>query len=262
MTGTSNRWATVTAISPALRVKLDGDAAALVMTPDSLVDVAALAVNDRVRVSLAAGRLLIIGRAGGVPLTARVSSLESRATVLEGEAWNRVAPTSISVSTGSASAGSNNLITVTAADQVKLNGLFRAGHRYKLLIAATSASAEYLYTTLTAAGTLLGAAGWGGNVAFQQTGTLGNLYASSTSSTPVMGYISASDGTSDFEIDVIRPFAARPIINTKSSYAGSSHTHVWGSYINGATPLNADGIYLIHNAAWSGTVEVFEYGLA
>ena len=54
----------MTAVSP-LRVKLDGDTAALAFEPDSLVDPAALAVNDRVRCELSDRRLVIVGRSGG-----------------------------------------------------------------------------------------------------------------------------------------------------------------------------------------------------
>lgn len=58
-------WGTVTALSP-LRIKLDGDTAALPFTPDSLVDPLTLAVDNRVRCELASNRLVVLGRAGGV----------------------------------------------------------------------------------------------------------------------------------------------------------------------------------------------------
>lgn len=62
-------WATVTSTSP-LRVKLDGDAAALVVTPDTLVDPVSLNVDDRVQVELNNNRLLVLGVNGG-PSVAR-----------------------------------------------------------------------------------------------------------------------------------------------------------------------------------------------
>lgn len=63
-------WATVTQASP-LRIKLDGEASALAITPDTLK--ASLAVSDRVWVQLTTSpdparrsrRVVIIGRAGG-----------------------------------------------------------------------------------------------------------------------------------------------------------------------------------------------------
>ena len=63
---TSFKWATVTAVGP-LRVRFDGDATALAFTPDSLVDPAALSVDDRVRCELSDRRVVIHGAAGGVP---------------------------------------------------------------------------------------------------------------------------------------------------------------------------------------------------
>jgi hypothetical protein len=55
-------WATVTALGP-LRIRVDGDSAALVLTPESLV--AALLVGSRVRVEISDRRILIHGLAGG-----------------------------------------------------------------------------------------------------------------------------------------------------------------------------------------------------
>lgn len=53
------RWATVTQASP-LRVRLDGDAAPLDLTPDSLTT--GLLVGDRVYCHLAGGRIVVFGR--------------------------------------------------------------------------------------------------------------------------------------------------------------------------------------------------------
>ena len=53
-------WATVTAISP-LRVRLDGEATALPITPDTLV--AGLAVGARVWCQIHGRRLVIVGQA-------------------------------------------------------------------------------------------------------------------------------------------------------------------------------------------------------
>jgi len=58
------KWATVTAVSP-LRIKLDGDTSAIPATPDSLIDPATLAVDDRVRTELSGNRLVVLGRVGG-----------------------------------------------------------------------------------------------------------------------------------------------------------------------------------------------------
>ena len=58
-------WATITGLSP-LRLQLDGDAAPLPLTPDSLVDPRQLTVSDRVRVQVANKRVVIYGRSSGL----------------------------------------------------------------------------------------------------------------------------------------------------------------------------------------------------
>lgn len=57
-------WATVTQVSP-LRIRLDGDAAALLVTPDSLVPLEALVVGSRVRAHLRGKRVVVMGASGG-----------------------------------------------------------------------------------------------------------------------------------------------------------------------------------------------------
>lgn len=61
---TSFRWATVTSISP-LAIKLDGDTAALGITPDTLVNPAYLLVGDRVRVEMTQRKVIVHGRVSG-----------------------------------------------------------------------------------------------------------------------------------------------------------------------------------------------------
>lgn len=60
-------WGTVTSVGP-LRVKLDGDTAALPFEPDSLIDPSTLAPGDRLRCELAANRLIVHGKSGGAPV--------------------------------------------------------------------------------------------------------------------------------------------------------------------------------------------------
>jgi len=55
-------WASVTQASP-LRVRLDGDAAALDLTPDTLTG--ELAVGRRVWVQITGGRVIVHGASGG-----------------------------------------------------------------------------------------------------------------------------------------------------------------------------------------------------
>lgn len=56
---------TVTAVGP-LRIQRDGDASELPFTPDTLISTDLLSVDDRVRVELSGGRLIVHGRADGL----------------------------------------------------------------------------------------------------------------------------------------------------------------------------------------------------
>lgn len=60
-------WGTVTALSP-LRVQLDGDTAALPITPDALAAPATIVVGDRVRCEVSGRRVIVHGRMGGTPV--------------------------------------------------------------------------------------------------------------------------------------------------------------------------------------------------
>lgn len=59
------RWATVTATGP-LRIRLDGETDALDITPDNTIG--PLAVGDRVWTQTSGRRILVTGRAGGIPV--------------------------------------------------------------------------------------------------------------------------------------------------------------------------------------------------
>jgi hypothetical protein len=84
-------WATVTDVSP-FRIRLDGDTAELPLTPDSLVDPAALAVDDRVRCEISTKRVVVLGVAGGLvalsallaPVVADLDALPAAAGFSEG----------------------------------------------------------------------------------------------------------------------------------------------------------------------------------
>lgn len=69
MSTSTFNWATVTDIDP-LRIRVDGDSAELLLTPETLVDPAALAVDVRVRVELSDRRIIIHGLAAGDSRTA------------------------------------------------------------------------------------------------------------------------------------------------------------------------------------------------
>lgn len=158
---TSFRWATVTQLSP-LRIKLDGDTAALLLTPESLVDEATLIVNDRVRVELTQRKVVIHGRNTGTTLLTGTSTRQgilelatpaealavsdtARATTPQSLAWStsvvRCVPTSMAVGSGSGSYDSFGKVTFAGASSISLNGIFTADFlNYIVLINLTSTS--------------------------------------------------------------------------------------------------------------------------
>ena len=70
--GSTQHWATVTQASP-LRVRFDGDAAALLVTPINLVGT--LTVGDRVRAELNNGQLYITDKLNGLDLTGKTDKM-------------------------------------------------------------------------------------------------------------------------------------------------------------------------------------------
>lgn len=121
-----NTWATVTQVSP-LRLKLDGDTAALIITPDTLISTSSLSVDDRVRVELSDNRVTVIGRSGGTPLssaaTAGIVKLATDAQAITGtDATLAVPPHAL------AAALSSTLATIPGANLL-CNSRFRANQR-------------------------------------------------------------------------------------------------------------------------------------
>lgn len=74
------RWATIAQVSP-IRIILDGDSAALALTPDTLIDPNLLYVGERVRVELSLRKAIIHGASyGGVTTPAGVICLTAAAS--------------------------------------------------------------------------------------------------------------------------------------------------------------------------------------
>lgn len=166
-------WATVTQIGP-LRIKFDGDAAALLFAPDSLVDVATLAVNDRVRVEIAGTRILIHGSAGSSFYTRaqadaafytktqlNAGQLDSR-YYTESEIDNLFKksqqgqiPSSIQLGSGSSSVAADGTVTITGASWFALNGVFDGlgGDIYDVIARILTSTGAAVYTRMRSSGT-------------------------------------------------------------------------------------------------------------
>jgi hypothetical protein len=123
----------VTAISP-LRIQLDGDTTPLPLTPESLVNPAALAVDDVVRCVVVDRRVVILGRSGGDFDPAVLTALAGDVADLAGDVAPLVAleplllrgviPSSVVVGSGSASVAADGTVTYTGVSSVSLNDVF------------------------------------------------------------------------------------------------------------------------------------------
>jgi hypothetical protein len=134
---------------------MDGDAAALLFAPDSLVDVATLAVNDRVRVELSGTRILIHGSAGSSFYTRAQADTafytktqlnagqldtryytETEVDALLGQAWQPVVPSSVTSTggTGASRDATTGVITVpSGCTQLNVLGVFASGYEYMIV---------------------------------------------------------------------------------------------------------------------------------
>jgi hypothetical protein len=168
------RWATVTGVLP-LRIKIDGDTAAIPITPDSLIDPTTLVVSDRVRTEMSGNRLVVLGRAGGLnPASATAKGPVELATDAEtitgmdtstavttaGLAAVRarpvqgVIPSSIAVGSGSASVDADGLITFTDVSRLSLNDIFDGlgGDVYEIYALMVGSVANNMRTRMRADG--------------------------------------------------------------------------------------------------------------
>lgn len=77
------QWATVSQVNP-LRIRLDGETAAIPVTPDSIVSPRDLSVNDRVWVQIFGRRLLVQGRSDGPRGSRTMRCTSSTTTTITG----------------------------------------------------------------------------------------------------------------------------------------------------------------------------------
>lgn len=155
---TSFRWATVTQVSP-LRIKLDGDAAALGLTPDSLIDPLYLAVNDRVRVELTQRKVVIHGRSGGRysrPLTVADLDALPTATLFQEGTLIHVDSLNVDFQNRDSAWVQNGIATVSSVanrntEYAKASAAYRVNGA-QVRVTGIGIVYEYMTTTLAAVG--------------------------------------------------------------------------------------------------------------
>ncbi len=186
----------------------------------------------------------------------RITSLETQNS--SSIPWTYRVPSSVVVSSGTAATAADGTVTFTGAVIVKLNGVFRAGKKYRIFVSdLTSATAGYIYAALQVGGSIVGGSNWNGMTMYMQSATWGSFFQSTVANTPLMGYANTGTPNGDFEIEVNRPFLSYPRINLIRSYYAT--TTVWGGYYNTlGTVLNADGFWFQGDFAMTGKIQVVE----
>lgn len=193
------------------------------------------------------------------------STLGTRVTSLEATPSGLipVTPTSIvAISSGSASVGTNGLVTFTGVTGIQLNGVFTAAYKnYRVLVnhdASTSMNVGVRFGTngTRETGTsyqlmggyatqAAGFAGWTGqNQSYIQTGSTDSVPGSTTLST-----------------DVLNPFTAsrRSVLNFQSSGWSGTYRGVFGSGLDANETSRTDISYESTAGTITGTIQVYGY---
>ena len=141
-------WASVTQVSP-LRIKIDGDSSALLITPDSLVDPLSLVVGSRVRCELSDSKITVLGQSGGTPYIPRTNFTPTFTNFTLGNgtinaAWyamsNGLVTTQGRVTLGSTSVVSGDISLLTPI--VPVNGEAQFGGRGRVQDASAGEQAD------------------------------------------------------------------------------------------------------------------------
>jgi len=275
-------WATVTQIGP-LRVKIDGDAAALLFAPESLVDVATLAVNDRVRVELSGTRILIHGSAGSSFYTrAQVDTAfytktqlnagqldsryytESEIDNLFKKSQQGQIPSTVVVGSGSASVAADGTVTATGCSSVSLNDIFDGlGSEIYQLIADGDTSTSSIVTFRQRSGGSDISTSSHVYVGLQSSLSAGPARSSSTSANSFGFLIPTSVGSANVKGSLLLfgPGKSTATFYKMDSFAAAAgDRYLWTE--GGNTPSGArTGISLICSAGtYTGTLKVVKLG--
>jgi hypothetical protein len=278
---TSFKWATVTAIGP-LRIRLDGDTAALLLTPETTIDPALLAVNDRVRVELSLRKVIVHGKAGGdgyyTPAQLNAGQLDTRyyseteidAMFNAGKVgFKPVGPSSMTVSAGSATINADKTVTLASSRGTIFNGLFATGRRrYLCRLKLTGPAGAYVYVRFAAAGVATTLSLYSGGGLYRQGSAIGYWTGIGNNlATAGVGYSSGSTASSYVDLEIMDANGAtgcQPAIRFLSAYSNTNRTSIWGDWHYAATAPTFDGLWVycdtdVAGKELIGDVAVWEY---
>lgn len=166
-----------------------------------------------------------------------------------------VVPTSVTVSSGSASVATDGTVTITGSGDAILNGIFTSAYRnYRILftspLTGNTAHGAVLYFRFSTAGVTNSTSQYSFTNWYTQSGGNGNLSGNTNQNWGVLGYFK------DFNMDVFQPMDAST--GTQVAFNGVYNN----TYMVGQAGLNAnvavDGIQFANNY-YTGKIKVYAY---
>lgn len=199
--------------------------------------------------------------ASGSTVAARVDAIEAKPAGLV-----PISPTSVAVSSGSASIGSNGLVTFTGVGTIRLNGVFNNSYQnYLVYISSTmTAGVEQVTARLSASGTDYSGAYYRYIIDAQATtdATLNRqVYSAGTGASSLgIGYFTGWDGFSQKIIDIGNPALTKATaFAVRGNYDYGTHVYQAGSGLLETTSAY-DGInFIASSGTMAGTVKVYGY---
>jgi hypothetical protein len=167
-----------------------------------------------------------------------------------------IIPTSVAVGSGSASVGTNGLVTFTGASSILLNGVFSSSYKnYKVYFSApattsNTANANRIYIRFSTGGTVNTTSNYTYTQSYTQTTSLVNSGIGTGSGTNV----AVLEFVQDSEVTVFAPFENNR--GTNATFVNSyQHTNLWGQF-GFNTSTSFDGIQFFNNT-YTGNVQVY-----
>ena len=156
-----------------------------------------------------------------------------------------ITPSSVTVSSGSATVGPTGAVTLTAVGTFYVNGIYTAEYdRYLVTIDMSSGPSGYMYMRHATNGAQNTSGVSYGSLGLLQGGTSGLFVYNNAVAHIDIGYAYSGEA-SQFEFTVINPYRNDRNTDTliRSTHARGSHTTLWGSSVH-ADNTRFDGIYI------------------
>lgn len=175
-----------------------------------------------------------------------------------------IAPTSVTVGSGTASVAADGRVTFTGCGSFIVNGVFSSAYtNYQVIYRPDGMSAaDYIYTRFATSGTANTTSAYYFGGWYTQGGTYGLSANSTSSSTYVnIGY-SYGDKSNTTIIELANPFLSTSPTQAfyRSSYSFASHTQQHGSFVfNGNTSFDGIQFGNINTGNQSGTIKIYGY---